>query len=84
MFLTGLDPRQIIKEKGLSRISDEAIIGKTVQKVINENPKAVEDYKKGKETALQFLIGKVITQLKGQANPQVVSELLRQVLTKTK
>ncbi len=82
MFLTGLDPRQIIKEKGLKQISDEETIKKAAKEVIAENPSAVEDYKKGKENALQFLIGKTMAKLKGQANPEIIKELLLRLLTK--
>ena len=49
--------------------------------VIAENPKPVEDYKKGKENALQFLIGKAMAELKGRANPKVLEELFRKKLT---
>ena len=84
MWATGKDPSQIIKEKNLVQIQDANIIEKIVIKVIAENPKAVEDYKQGKETSLQFLIGQVMRETNGRANPQVVGELLRQVLTKMK
>ena len=82
MFLTGLDPRRIIEEKGLKQVSDEKVIKKTIQEVVNENPKALEDYKKGKETALQFLIGKAMAKLKGQANPDILRRLFSDYLSK--
>ncbi len=84
MFVSGLDPRQIIQEKGLKQISDEEVLKQAIEEIIKENPRAIEDYKKGKETALQFLIGRAMRKLKGQANPQVISDLLKQVLTKMK
>ena len=54
MFLTGLDPRRIIEEKGLKQVSDEKVIKKTIQEVVNENPKALEDYKKAKKPLYSF------------------------------
>ncbi|MEE8131853.1 MAG: Asp-tRNA(Asn)/Glu-tRNA(Gln) amidotransferase subunit GatB [Candidatus Paceibacterota bacterium] len=80
MSLTGLDPRRIIQEKGLSQVSDEETIKKTIQEIINTNQKAVEDYKKGKENALQFLFGQAMGKLKGQANPDVLRNLLQEEL----
>jgi aspartyl-tRNA(Asn)/glutamyl-tRNA(Gln) amidotransferase subunit B len=80
MFLTGLNPQQIIQEKGLSQISDEAIIKKTVEEVIAENPAALQDYKKGKANALQFLIGQAMKKLKGQANPEILKKLFEKHL----
>jgi aspartyl-tRNA(Asn)/glutamyl-tRNA(Gln) amidotransferase subunit B len=81
MFLSGRDPGQIIKEKGLKQISDEEIIKKTIEEIIAENLKAVEDYKKGKETALHFLIGKTMAKLKGQGKPEIIEKLLKETLT---
>ncbi|MEK7624669.1 MAG: Asp-tRNA(Asn)/Glu-tRNA(Gln) amidotransferase subunit GatB [Patescibacteria group bacterium] len=80
MFLTGLNPRQIIGEKGLSQISDEAIINKTIEKVMAENPAALQDYQKGKANALQFLIGQAMKELKGQANPEILKKLFEKYL----
>ncbi len=84
MFVSGLDPRQIIQQKELSQISDEAVVKKAIKEVIDENPKAVEDYKKGKENALQFLIGKTMAKLKGQGNPEIISKLLNEGIDKIK
>ena len=81
MFKTGADPSHIIEEKGLSQITDEAKIEKIVKKVLTKNQKAVLDYKKGKENALQFLIGKVMNQTKGKANPEIVSKILKKLLS---
>lgn len=74
MVRTGLDPHQIMKEKGLGVISDAGVIETTINEVLAANPKAVEDYKKGKENALQFLIGQAMGKLKGQAKPDQLKE----------
>ena len=80
MFLTGLDPRQIIKEKEMSQISGEEELIKTIEQVFLENPKAVDDYKKKGETALQYLIGQAMKKLKGRGNPQILKALFKNKL----
>jgi len=80
MFSKGADPSNIIEEKGLTQITDTVEIGRAVRRVVDKNPKAVEDYKKGKENALQFLIGQVMAQTKGKANPETVNQILRKLL----
>ena len=84
MFKRGADPSHIIEEKGLTQITDEAEIEKIIKEVISQNQKAVEDFKKGKEGALQFLIGQIMAASKGKANPELVNKLLRGNLTKIK
>ena len=81
MFSTGADPSHIIEEKGLVQITDEAEIEKIIKEVISKNPKAVEDFKKGKAHAFQFLIGQIMAQTKGKANPQIVKDILSKELT---
>jgi len=82
MFKTGADPSHIIEEKGLIQITDEAEIKKIIKEVISKNPKAVQDFKKGKANAFQFLIGQIMTKTKGKANPQLVKDILSRTLTK--
>jgi aspartyl-tRNA(Asn)/glutamyl-tRNA(Gln) amidotransferase subunit B len=84
MFKTGADPSHIIEEKGLILITDEAEIEKIVRHVISENQKAVSDFEKGKETALQFLIGKIMAKTKGKANPKIAREVLTKILKEIK
>ena len=80
MAKTGNDPHVIIEEKGLAQVSEERELKKFVEEVIAQNPKPVNDYKKGKAGALQFLLGKVMTKSKGKANPQVAKNLLQKLL----
>lgn len=84
MFSTGGDPSHIIEEKGLVQITDVAQIEKIIKEVISKNQKAVEDFKKGKEAAFQYLIGQIMAQTKGKANPQIVRDILQKTLTKIK
>ncbi len=80
MAETGLHPEQVMKEKNLGQISGEEEIGLIVDKVIANNNQSVEDYKKGKEAALKFLMGMVMRESGGKANPQVVEEILKNKL----
>ena len=81
MFDKGADPSQIIEEKKLSLISDKSELEKIIREVLSKNPKPVEDYKKGKETALQFLIGQVMAQTKGKASPELLDKILKKLLS---
>ena len=81
MFNSGKDPDNIIKTKCLEKISDESILISTIEEIIKNNPKAIEDYKKGKENALQFLVGQTMAQLKGAADPKELEKLIREKIT---
>jgi aspartyl-tRNA(Asn)/glutamyl-tRNA(Gln) amidotransferase subunit B len=73
MFATGDDPEVIVAREGIG-ISDADEVENTVRAVIEENPAAVADYKKGKTASLQFLIGKAMGRLKGRARPDMLKE----------
>ena len=81
MFATGKKPETIIKEKGLTQISDEKALLKIVETIVATNPDSVEDYHKGKNKALGFLVGQVMKETKGKANPQLVNKLLQKKLS---
>jgi len=78
MFNTGKNPEDIIKENGLIQINDESQIKVFCDEAISENAKAVSEYKNGKERAIGALIGSVMKKSSGQANPQLVSKILRE------
>ncbi|HHX24830.1 MAG TPA: Asp-tRNA(Asn)/Glu-tRNA(Gln) amidotransferase subunit GatB [Thermoanaerobacterales bacterium] len=80
MFSTGKSPEDIVKEKGLVQISDESQLETIAQKVIDNNPKSVQDYKSGKERALGFLVGQIMKETRGKANPQMVNQILKKFL----
>ncbi|MBU4285051.1 Asp-tRNA(Asn)/Glu-tRNA(Gln) amidotransferase subunit GatB [Patescibacteria group bacterium] len=82
MFRTGADPSQIIESKNLKQLSKEGDLDKIAEKIIKNNPQPVEDYKQGKETVLQFLVGQAMRETKGKANPEIVAKILRDILTK--
>ncbi len=80
MIQTGKSARAIIDEKGLKQVTDTGAIQKFVDDAIAANPKSVEDYKAGKQAALGALVGYVMKQSKGSANPATVNDLLRKAL----
>jgi len=80
MFESGKKPEEIVQEKGLVQISDETAIVAIVEAVLLANPQSVADYKAGKEKAIGFLVGQVMKQSKGRANPDLVNKLLKERL----
>ncbi len=77
MFKTGKAPETIVEEKGLKQISDQSKLEEIVLKVIEENPDAVEDIRGGKDQAIGYLVGQVMKETRGKANPGMVNKLLR-------
>jgi len=82
MFSTGKSPEEIVKEKGMAQISDQDTLQKVIDEAVAANAKVVEDYKNGKEKAFGFLIGQIMKATRGQANPALVNELLKERLKK--
>jgi aspartyl-tRNA(Asn)/glutamyl-tRNA(Gln) amidotransferase subunit B len=80
MFRSGKSASQIVRERGMVQISGASELDAILEKVLAENAQAVADFKKGKEQSLKFLMGQVMKATKGQANPQIVNELLRKKL----
>lgn len=80
MAETGLHPEEIIKQKDLGQVSDAGELQKAAQEVIVENPKPVEDYKKGKTESIKFLIGKMMQKSGGRANPTIAKQVLEKEL----
>lgn len=75
MFRTGKDPSVIIEEKGLGGVEDAGELEEKAKAIIAANEKAVADYKKGNQNALQFLFGKLMAETKGKADPKTSREL---------
>ena len=80
MMATNKMPSVIIKEKGMEVVSDVGEIDKIVQDVIAANPKAVEDFKGGKTNVVGWLMGQVMKQSHGKANPKQATEILNKYL----
>ena len=77
---SGIDPRKLVKEKGLEQISDNNLLENAISETIAENQKSVNDFKNGKDNAMMFLVGRVMQKTKGRANPNKVNEMLREKL----
>ena len=77
MFASGRSARQIVEERGLAQISDAGALERIVAQVLEENPQPVSEYLGGKTQLLGWLMGQVMRATRGQANPQVVQELLQ-------
>ena len=88
VFFTRYDPiinipfANIVDENNWRQMSDDTELEKVVKQVISKNPKAVEDYKAGKQNAIQFLSGQVMAATRGTANPDKVRQLLLEILSK--
>jgi aspartyl-tRNA(Asn)/glutamyl-tRNA(Gln) amidotransferase subunit B len=76
MLENGKMPDIIVKEKGLTQVTDSAEIEKIVDDVIKGNPQSVADFNAGKEKAIGFLVGQIMKLSKGKANPQMANEIL--------
>ncbi|MBN2453714.1 MAG: Asp-tRNA(Asn)/Glu-tRNA(Gln) amidotransferase subunit GatB [Candidatus Omnitrophica bacterium] len=75
-----IPPAEIVAKKGLSQISDSAELERVVKLVLSKNEKSVNDYKLGKKNALGYLVGQVMKETKGAANPTMVNEILKRDL----
>jgi aspartyl-tRNA(Asn)/glutamyl-tRNA(Gln) amidotransferase subunit B len=82
MFQSGKDPETVVKEQGLVQISDTEALEEMAKKVIAANPQSVADYLAGKDKAVGFLVGQLMRETKGRANPGMVNELLKTELEK--
>jgi aspartyl-tRNA(Asn)/glutamyl-tRNA(Gln) amidotransferase subunit B len=81
MAATGKDAKSIVEKGGLAAISGTDELTEIVGNVIAANEKAVADFRAGKEASIGFLLGQVMKQTKGRANPQVAQELIRRELS---
>jgi aspartyl-tRNA(Asn)/glutamyl-tRNA(Gln) amidotransferase subunit B len=82
MIETGKAPQKIVEEQGLVQISDEGAIMTVIEQVIANNPQSVADFKAGKEKAVGFLVGQVMKEMKGKANPGLANKLILECLNR--
>lgn len=80
MFHTGKPARDIAAEQGLTQIGDASAVEEVARRVISGNPQAVADFKAGKEQAVKFLVGQIMKETRGRANPKMATEILRREL----
>ena len=82
MFETGENPDAVIQRMGLRQVSDEDTLRAIVRDVIRDNPGPVQQYRDGKTKVLGFLMGQVMKQSRGKAQPAAASQLLKEELEK--
>jgi aspartyl-tRNA(Asn)/glutamyl-tRNA(Gln) amidotransferase subunit B len=81
MYQSGKPAAEIVKEKGLTQITDESALLKMVEDVIAANPSQAADFKNGKDKLMGFFVGQVMKTSKGQANPALVNKLIKEKLS---
>ncbi|AND85851.1 Asp-tRNA(Asn)/Glu-tRNA(Gln) amidotransferase subunit GatB [Clostridium tyrobutyricum] len=82
MFRAGKNPDEIIKKNKLDQNNSRDEIYGIVRRIIDENPKSLEDYKNGKKRATKFIVGLIMKDTKGKANPKIVNELVNEEFNK--
>ena len=80
MLSSNSDPAEIVKEKNLVQLTDTAEIERVIDRILNANPKQVEEFLSGKDKVTGFFVGQIMKETKGKANPAIVNELLKNKL----
>ena len=80
IFDRNIDPEKYVEEKGLKTVNDEGALRETIEQIVADNPKSVEDYHNGKEKAIGFLVGQTMKAMKGKADPGIVNKILKEIL----
>jgi aspartyl-tRNA(Asn)/glutamyl-tRNA(Gln) amidotransferase subunit B len=80
MVTTGRDPEAIVREKGLTQISDSGALEALAQEIIAAHPREVANYRAGKTKVMGFFVGQLMKKTKGQANPQLANEIFQRLL----
>jgi len=84
MYRTGKNAEDVVKEQGLTQLSDDAQIAKLVDEAIQESPKQVEQFLSGRDKLLGFFVGQVMKKSQGKANPQLVNKIVTDKLNRLK
>ncbi len=80
VFEEGCDPVKYVEQHNLKTVTDTGAVKTAIQEVVAANQKSVDEYKSGKEKALQYLIGQSMRALRGKADPQTVTAILKELL----
>jgi aspartyl-tRNA(Asn)/glutamyl-tRNA(Gln) amidotransferase subunit B len=80
LFTTEAAPKTVVERKGLAQISDASALAAVVDRVVADNPDLVAKYRGGKQGVLGNLVGQVMRETKGRANPKLVTDLLREAV----
>lgn len=81
IFEHDVDPAAYVDQQGLRVVSDEGELEKVIREIIAANPQSAADFKRGKEKAAGFIVGQTMRAMKGKADPAVVNQLVRDLLT---
>ena len=84
MLKDGADPKKIVKDLGLEQISDESAVKEIVDRILPENEQSVQDYLRGKDRALGYIVGQVMKASRGKANPEIAKQLILKEIEKRK
>jgi len=84
MLKDGADPKKIVKDLGLEQISDESAVKEIVDRILPENEQSVQDYLRGKDRALGYIVGQVMKASRGKANPEIAKRLILKEIEKRK
>ncbi|MEE8338123.1 MAG: Asp-tRNA(Asn)/Glu-tRNA(Gln) amidotransferase GatCAB subunit B, partial [Dehalococcoidia bacterium] len=79
-FESGEMPAAIVEAQGLARVDDEGELDGIAAAIVDANPKAVADYRGGKESAIKFLVGQVMRETRGRSDPNAAADALRKHL----
>lgn len=80
VFTDNIDPEVYVEENGLKSVNDEGALRSTIQTIIDNNPKSVEDYKAGKKKAMGFIVGQTMKEMKGKADPGMANQIVTEIL----
>ena len=80
VFKEDIDPAAYVEEHGLKSMNDEGALKATIEEIVANNPKSVEDYKAGKKKAIGFLVGQTMKATQGKANPGIVNKILTEII----
>jgi len=83
MFATGEEPAKIIASEGYSQVSDAGAIERVARAIVEKNAENAAKYKAGNENVFKFFVGQVMREMRGQANPQAVNDILRRILSES-
>ena len=82
VFKEDVDPEGYVEEHGLKVVNDTDALTKTIEELLEKNPQSVADFKAGKEKAMGFIVGQTMRAMKGKADPAVVNQLVRELMSR--
>ena len=83
MWKNNRSPAELVREQDLAQINDAALLRDAVERALNDNPKALADYRNGKKAAAKVIMGRVMAQTRGRANPVLLGELVERCMNQT-